>query len=374
MASCFRVLVAAVLSLCAASFAADEQGNDQKQDKVYVPQTRRYQDDVEDISTVKQLIESERELKSQTDDVVEAYRAAIFAGNIEVVQQYVADGISNLYDALADAIKAGHVGMVRLLLEESFLGKPTLSSMNLAAQGGNAEIVRLLIAAGAELDYKSEADDFFMLGRGPYSYTPLGFASINGHAAVVEELLKAGVQVNYDLSGLIEAFKRGDKKMAALLINAHGKMSLMAVALASRWEDVDYNEAVATSLGAGAEIDKHYGELGGSALAVAIRKGHLSFLRALLKAGPNIGTKSCYGMTAVEFAKIQRPPNKAVIQLLKEDPHNQSILQRYMLKEKTSKKEASCYHPLLEDEILTTAATPSYAWGKTRFFLTKPSV
>jgi len=89
--------------------------------------------------------------------------------------------------ALARAVNDGDLVQVQSLLTAGAnpnrqffrLGRP----LNAAAQKGNLEIVRLLIAAGAEVDTPEAPDD---------GHTPLSEASYNGHLEVVRLLLDSG--------------------------------------------------------------------------------------------------------------------------------------------------------------------------------------
>ena len=85
-----------------------------------------------------------------------------------------------------------------------------------AAEGGHGDIVKLLIAAGADL----HATTVPMLGGG--GWTPLHSAARQGHRGIVELLIEKGTDVNaMDSSGksaLHDAALEGHKEIVELLI------------------------------------------------------------------------------------------------------------------------------------------------------------
>ena len=87
---------------------------------------------------------------------------------------------------LLDATKRGDVAAVRSLLNEGADPNAAqgdgLSALHLAAQGGNLEIVEVLLTAGAEIGAKTRIGD----------YTPLHLASWGAHASAVSVLIEAG--------------------------------------------------------------------------------------------------------------------------------------------------------------------------------------
>ena len=84
-----------------------------------------------------------------------------------------------------------------------------------AALNGHVEIVDRLLAFGAEVEAMDKA-----------GYTPLLLAASNGHVSIVEKLLNAGANVNHvehsnGWTALIIGARRGDEGMVDLLL-AHG--------------------------------------------------------------------------------------------------------------------------------------------------------
>ncbi|QID16205.1 ankyrin repeat domain-containing protein [Nitrogeniibacter mangrovi] len=140
----------------------------------------------------------------------------------------------------------------------------------LAAADGRAELVRKLLAAGADPDRRGEA-----------GFTPLGVAALRGHAAVVRLLLRHGADPD----------KRGADG-APPLVNA--------VRLGHR-------HIVDTLLAAGADPslpDKR----GLHALGMAAAGGDAGLVRAVLATGMNVDTPDGEGRTAYFWAGVYRHP------------------------------------------------------------------
>ena len=90
---------------------------------------------------------------------------------------------------LIEAVRRGDVAAVRTLLRDgadpSAAQGDGLTALHVAAETGNLEITRLLIAGKADVQAKSR------LG----GYTPLHLAAGGGHAEVVRALVQAGADV-----------------------------------------------------------------------------------------------------------------------------------------------------------------------------------
>lgn len=84
-----------------------------------------------------------------------------------------------------------------------------------ASWRGNKEIVELLLANGADVNYEADA----------YFYTALMVASGAGHADIVRLLLKHGANVNaeddWQLTSLMRVAERGHLEVARVLLE-HG--------------------------------------------------------------------------------------------------------------------------------------------------------
>ncbi|MEM6550736.1 MAG: ankyrin repeat domain-containing protein [Planctomycetota bacterium] len=150
---------------------------------------------------------------SDLDELIEA-------GNLEGIRSALDAGVSmdgrsplGEDSALAEASTAGHVEIVRLLLERG--AKPNSRKtydipLVTAAREGYLDIVDLLIHHGAKLDAREEG-----------YVTALMEAAGFGHRAVVERLLEAGAKPRLEdddqQSALVRAVDNGHDDIAGLL-------------------------------------------------------------------------------------------------------------------------------------------------------------
>ncbi|VVC37716.1 Hypothetical protein CINCED_3A019322 [Cinara cedri] len=165
-----------------------------------------------------------------------ALHYAAWRGNVDIVRLLLCHGPSipnvnqttkNQETPLHCAAEHGHSGVVALLLEHG--ADPTIRNhkyetpLDLCAQYGRLETVELIITQRPELirSYNSRAAGIrFII----FAHTPLHLASRNGHKAVVELLLAAGMDVNVRTANgtaLHEAVQCGKTEVARTLIN-HG--------------------------------------------------------------------------------------------------------------------------------------------------------
>ncbi|CAH0382945.1 unnamed protein product [Bemisia tabaci] len=158
---------------------------------------------------------------------------AAWSGNLEIVRLLLCHGPSvpnvNLTTqdnetALHCAAQYGHTSVVNILLEHNC--DPTIrntrqeTALDLAAQYGRLEAVELLVRTHPELvqAYNSKTANSI------FPHTPLHLASRNGHKAVVETLLAAGLDVNVRTAAgtaLHEAALCGKLEVARTLLE-HG--------------------------------------------------------------------------------------------------------------------------------------------------------
>ncbi|XP_018335767.1 ankyrin repeat and SAM domain-containing protein 1A-like isoform X2 [Agrilus planipennis] len=129
---------------------------------------------------------------------------AAWSGNIEIVQLLLCGpSICNVNlltkdkdTALHCAAQYGHTGVVNLLLERGC--DPGIrncrgeTALDLAAQYGRLDTVELLVRTHPSLIQPMQR----AISGVMFAHTPLHLASRNGHKAVVEVLLRAGVDVN----------------------------------------------------------------------------------------------------------------------------------------------------------------------------------
>jgi cytohesin len=173
-------------------------------------------------------------------------------------------------EEILDAAMCGNVDQVKSLLEKD----PKLANARedkfgqtpliLAAMNGRTEVAELLIANGAEVNYKMDP-----------GLTPLHEAVIKGHVEVAELLIENGADLNgnYGMAGtpLYWAGKKGNREMVELLIAK------------------------------GAEVNLRGGG-GKTALHAAALKGHMDVVELLLSRGAEVNAISNDGKTPLKRA------------------------------------------------------------------------
>ena len=145
-------------------------------------------------------------------------KAAEAAG---VVNPYAALSQAEKNTALLEAAREGHAEVVRLLLAaEADVNAQTqagVTSLMWAAGNGHADVVRLLLAAEADVNAQSQAGS-----------TALMDAALNGHAEVVRLLLAAGADVNAQnqagFTALLDAAGNGHAEVVWLLLAAEAEL------------------------------------------------------------------------------------------------------------------------------------------------------
>ena len=180
--------------------------------------------------------------------------------------------------AVADAVQRGDRTAVAALLAQRVdvdaAQDDGTTALHWAAYLNDAETSAALIRAGARADAPNR-----------YRVTPLALASQNGNAAIIEQLVAAGVDPN-------------DPRQA---VNA-GETPLMHAARSGQVE------AVRALARAGADRDAQEGWNGQSALMWAAAEGHVPVVEALIAAGADIRARSNTGATPLLFAARKGSP------------------------------------------------------------------
>ena len=175
---------------------------------------------------------------------------------------------------LIDAVKQGDAKTVRSLLSQRDVnvnaaeadGSTALHwAAQRAAQPENAEIVDLLIAAGANVRAATR-----------YNITPLSLACTNGNAAIIARLLKAGADPNET--------------------SEEGQTALMTASLTGK---VD---AIKVLLAGGANVNASEPFRGQTAVMWAASEGNATAVEVLVEFGANVKAKSKSGFTPLLFA------------------------------------------------------------------------
>ena len=164
---------------------------------------------------------------------------------------------------LIEAVRRGDVAAVRTLLRDgadpSAAQGDGLTALHVAAETGNLEITRLLIAGKADVGAKSRIG----------GYTPLHLAAGGGHADVVRAL----IQARADVRAVTTTGGVTPLHLAAKALNGEG--------------------AVRALVEAGAALDAREGSAGQTPLMFAAGYGRAASVRELLRAGaePDVATE-----------------------------------------------------------------------------------
>ncbi|MTI12068.1 ankyrin repeat domain-containing protein, partial [Sansalvadorimonas verongulae] len=118
---------------------------------------------------------------------VKAVQYFLDKDNFDVNEQFISGGSGTYIHGLFPAAQNGHAEVVQMLVNAGAKINRTWDSATplfQAAQNGHAEVVEILVNAGAELNKTWNGA------------TPLYQAAQNGHAKVVQILVKAGVELH----------------------------------------------------------------------------------------------------------------------------------------------------------------------------------
>lgn len=245
-------------------------------------------------------------------------------------------------DGVRRAIEAGEN------VNEPFSGRTGASPLLLAVEEGNTEIVRLLIGAGADVNYVLPQQEFHSSNTSGVS--ALLVAVDKGNSEILRLLIDAGADVNYVLpeqkfpsknatgaSALLLAVKAGDEKIVKQLIdggadlnyslpeqgfhsNSTGGISALLVAVSESHEAI-----VRLLVQAGADVNSTFPDQefparkstgGVSALILAAFGGHEEIVRLLIEAGADVSYQipgkrpmgknpKTAGLTALRVAKAK---------------------------------------------------------------------
>jgi len=194
--------------------------------------------------------------------------------------------------SLAEAVKSQDKGAVAALLNGRVDVNVPLpdgaTALHWAAHWSDLDTADRLIRAGAKVDVMNR-----------YGVTPLVLASMNGSAAMVEKLVRAGADPNASPKGepvLMTASRAGDVETVRVLLahdaNANAREAERGHT-ALMWAAAEGHEDVARVLiDYGAEVDAR--SIGGfTPLAFAVQEGRPDLVRFLMDSGadPNLKVK-----------------------------------------------------------------------------------
>lgn len=317
---------------------------------------RDTEDEDEDEELENGLSEEDEEEKDEEDDEDEQLSTsptllmdAIGRGNRAIVDLLLEAG-ANVHataggeSALSTAVQSGREELFDLLLSK---GAPLTGALRAAALMGKRDVVARLLELGAEVDETA----------GQFAWTPLANAAEAGHAEIVRMLLAAGADPNHkDWMGktpLAQAIQEDKADVVRVLLEAGASLesddddSLLSAAV---WQGhgqivdlllehgVDPNEQRKNSppalfwavgfnksaiarrlLDAGADPNarmpkgRRVGEFdefppGGTPLMLAAKKGRSKAMEALLAAGADPNLKDSKGRTAADYAAKSGQP------------------------------------------------------------------
>jgi len=258
-----------------------------------------------DISRVRRLLDEGRVSVHETTEEGESLLSlACSAGYYELAQVLLAmranvedRGMKGDCTPLMEAASAGHTDIVRLLIAHGADVNAQSSSGNTplmyACAGGHEEVVRVLLEAGANVEDHNEN-----------GHTPLMEAASAGHCAVAKILLEFGAGINthsneFKESALTLACYKGHLEMVRFLLEAGAdqehKTDEMHTALMEASMD-GHVEVARLLLDSGAQVNMPADSFE-SPLTLAACGGHVELAMLLLERGANIEEVNDEGYT-----------------------------------------------------------------------------
>lgn len=288
-----------------------------------------------------------RKERWQKQDIEDFIDAAMY-GNLEVVKAAIAKGIdinaigSEGQTALMYAANFVHIPVVQALIdagsdldilsEDGGLGEGMTALMHVAgsffATGKRAEVVKMLVDAGANVNLKGEEGFTALMRAAVAGYadstkalieagadlnlrddngnTAMMLAEDNSHSKIVRLLKDAGAsEEGMNEIALIEAASQGNVEEVRILLQAGVDVNFRqdTTALCEAVQTGNY-EIVKMLIDAGADVNLRAKEGYFNPLLNAAYGGYLEIVRALIQAGADVNVRIEDGRNALEYAEL----------------------------------------------------------------------
>ncbi len=260
------------------------------------------------IEFVKTLIQKGADVNVYGNDYDAPLTIAAERGYVEIVRMLIDAGANVNFEndnitALMSAVKNNHVKIVRMLIgAEANVNTDGDTALIIAVEGNHVEIVRMLIDAGVDVDHQDYTE-----------FTALMAAARAGKEKIVRMLIDAGADLeivdNENETALMIADNYGNVAVAQMLTTAlnisKGYTPLM---FAVADEDV---KKVRALIAIGVNIDQVNNE-SNTALMIAVQnvikmitaKNEIKeIVKALILAGANVNIRNDENMTAIEMVE-----------------------------------------------------------------------
>ncbi len=273
------------------------------------------------IEIVEALLASGARLDLKTTDGLTPLDIAVQAKQQSIADLLLSHGGQgdSLGVDLYNAASGGDLENVRRLLkmgaEVNFRSPDNLTPLHIAAFSGHTEIVRLLLASGADKEGAKK-------GSADLARTPLIFAVEQGHAEVVSTLIDAGANVNYVGTGgfaaLNFAAEGGFVEIARLLLENNADPNNKDVSDPPLFYAVQngHLDMARLLVEHGARINPYDGDwVFRTALHLAAKAGNLEMTKLLISLGAQPNVWNFEQKTPLDFAI--NSGNEELVQYLK---------------------------------------------------------
>lgn len=301
------------------------------------------------LESVKTLIASGADINALTTDLCTPLHIAAQLGHTEMVEYMLGieeldsfTGDENGNTALHLAIINGHTETAKLLIEKTYIhyeNHDGFHALHLAAQIGNHELLPLLIKNCTDVHRVAETPRFVFDNnssnaseREKNKYPALHLAAQNGHKIMVEELIKAGADVDQEVDGDTPfnlATRNRHVEVITTLVeygatptklpnypnnfpNLARRVNLVEqrhAALSQAIKDGNTEQVQGIIAEDGFKIDaplERDGHNVCNALHIAAQEGHNEIVQILINAGANVNAINNYGSTPLHCAAEAR--------------------------------------------------------------------